>query len=264
MKKMAISNTKLILLSCSILLLNNIYSSQNIKPEGKILEEQKNKTEQTKTIFTFFAAPGAGKGTLAQQCADKLGYKVLSTGDLCRKHIATKTEFGKKIDEYTSGGGLVPDEIIIGMVKEWLKENKDIENIILDGFPRTKPQAEKLLELLKTELPNTKFRIIQLDLSEEEIIARLSGRRICPNQACKAVYNISMPEIKDGKCPKCGTRLIIRKDDQPEVLKERFHVYKKHEKELLDFYKDAGKKIETLNISNLNPSQVFDEFKKIA
>lgn len=222
--------------------------------------------KQNKTIFSFFGAPGSGKGTLAEQVVDQLDYLTLSTGDLLRENIAKGTEIGKKVKDYLDKGKLVPDQLITDMVKDWLISKKDSnKNIILDGFPRTKEQAESLLKIIKTDLPEHNLRIIALDMPEKEIVSRLSGRRVCPNKECKAVYNIAMPGIEDGgKCPKCGTRIVTREDDKPEVIKDRFTVYKKHETDLIDFYKSAGQKIETINISELNKEKVFDKFKAIA
>ena len=248
--------------NAGLLALCLLFASCNYGKKTEGSEMQPTKTD--KTIFSFFGAPGSGKGTLAEQCVEKLGYQTLSTGALFRQQIAQGTELGKKIESIIKSGKLVPDNITIEVVTLWLKERANSNApIILDGFPRTKAQTEKLIEILKTVLPEHKLRIIALDLPEQEIVERLSGRRVCENKQCPATYNISMPEIANGKCPKCGSKLIQRPDDKPEVIKERFEVYKKNEKEVLDAYRNAGFKIETLNISKMNPTEVFDSFKKL-
>ncbi|MBD3231517.1 adenylate kinase [Candidatus Dependentiae bacterium] len=223
-----------------------------------------NDMKQEKVIFTFFGAPGCGKGTLAEQAVNKLGFQVISTGDLCRKNIAEQTEVGKEIEKIIKAGKLVPDELITGMLTDWIKQNADPDKpLILDGFPRTKGQARIFAQYLKENMPEYKFRIIKIDLSEEEIVSRLAGRRVCENKACQAVYHISMPEVQDGICKKCGSKLISRADDKEEVVRERLNVYNKNEKELLDFYKSNGFEIETLNIAGLSRKQVFEKFKSI-
>lgn len=226
---------------------------------------KRNQTEQKdsnkKTIFSFFGAPGSGKGTLAQQCVSKLGFQVLSTGNLCRENIAKQTEFGKELQRYTSEGKLVPDDLIIGMVKPWLIERISSNSpIILDGFPRTKEQAAKLIQLLKEIMPDFQLRIIRIVLPKEEIVERLGNRVTCENKACQAVYNLSMPEAQKGICPKCGSKLIQREDDKKEVIEKRFEVYQKNEDEILNFFKSINQPVEELNISKLNPEQVFELF----
>ncbi|MFC1894945.1 adenylate kinase family protein [Candidatus Dependentiae bacterium] len=216
-----------------------------------------------KVILTFFGAPGCGKGTLAAQVVDELGYQVISTGDLCRSNIAQKTDIGKEIEEITKSGNLVPDDTITKMLINWIEKNANPnKQLILDGFPRTKAQAEKFALYLKETMPDYKFRIVAIDLPEEEIVSRLTGRRVCDK--CKSIFNISMPEARRGICPKCGGKLIQRADDKKEVILERLKVYKDNETDLLDFYKSQGYEIEKLNISGLKKEEVFEEFKKIS
>ncbi|MBD3273423.1 adenylate kinase [Candidatus Dependentiae bacterium] len=217
-----------------------------------------------KMIFTFLGAPGSGKGTLAQRCANNLGFEVLSTGDLFRQHISNKTNIGKKLNEYMEKGQLVPDELVVKMVKEWLTSRSDSDkSIILDGFPRTSLQAKKLLEIIQQDMPNYVFKIVKLEIPQEEISQRLVNRRVCSNKRCQAIYNTSMPEISSGKCPKCGAELLQRKDDTPEVIADRFEVYNKHEKELINFYESEGLEIEKLNVSQKTPDIIFQDFKKM-
>mgnify|MGYP006287882193 CR=1 FL=1 len=216
-----------------------------------------------KTIFTFFGAPGSGKGTLAEKCAHELNFNVLSTGNLCRKHIADKTELGEKIQKYTNSGKLVPDNIITVMVKGWLKENtKNNKAIILDGYPRTKKQAELLLDMLKEDFPEYSFRIIALDISDDEVVKRISNRLVCDNKKCQAVYNTSqIKNIDDPLCELCDSKLIKRDDDKEEVVRERLKVYEQESNNLLNFYKSSHKKIENINVESKTISQIFEEFK---
>lgn len=248
---------KLFLALVGILLIWFLYN--NISKRSKKSESE---NINSKTIFSFFGAPGAGKGTLAEQCIETLGFQSLSTGDLCRENIKQQTEFGKQLQQYTKEGKLVPDEIIFGMVKNWFKEKASPNSpIILDGFPRTKEQAAMLNRFFKESMPDYQFRVVRLVLPKEEIIERLGNRVTC--EKCKAVYNLSMPEAQKGICPKCGGKLIQREDDKPEVIEKRFEVYQKNEAEILNYYKSIDQKIEEMNISKLNPKEVFEMFKSL-
>jgi len=219
--------------------------------------------ETNKTIFSFFGAPGSGKGTLAEQCAQNLSFQVLSTGNLCRQHIAQKTELGERLKKYTNTGKLVPDDIITLMVRGWLEENiKNNRPIILDGYPRTEKQAELFLDLLKNNFSDYKLRIISLDISDEEVIKRISNRLVCENKKCQAVYNTSQVQDLDNPiCKLCGSKLIRRDDDKEEVVRERLKVYAQASGKLLNFYKSAGQKIENLSVSEKTIEQIFEEFK---
>ncbi len=218
-----------------------------------------------KTIFSFLGAPGSGKGTLAEQCAQKLDYNVLSTGNLCRKHIADKTELGNKLQKYTNSGRLVPDHIIAVMVKGWLKENtKDNKAIVLDGYPRTEKQAILLFDMLKKDFPEYSLRIISLDISQDEVVKRISNRLVCNNKKCQAVYNTGqIKNIDDPLCELCDDKLIKRDNDKAEVVRERLKVYEQKAKKLLNFYKASRKKIENINVESKTIPQIFEEFKGI-
>lgn len=241
-----------------------LFSGCSFLKNSEEKEVTKTMADNKKTIFTFLSAPGAGKGTLAQLAVKNLDFLVLSTGNLFRQHTANKTTIGEELNKYMEKGELVPDELVVEMVREWLIARKNTDRqIILDGFPRTAIQAQKLLEIIQKDLSEHNFRVIKLDIPEEEITERLISRRVCPSKDCQSVYNTSMSEISNGKCPKCGTELIQRKDDQPEVIKQRFDIYNKHEQTLIDFYESEGLKIEKLNVSGKNPNQIFEEFKII-
>lgn len=221
---------------------------------------------QSKIIFSFLGAPGSGKGTLAEQAVQKLGYKMLSTGNLCRENIAKGTDLGKKLQEYTSTGALVPDELITSMVKEWLDVNtRDAKPIILDGFPRTAAQAGQLLDLIKKYFPEYKLRVIALNISDDAVVERISGRLMCSNKQCQAIYNTKqfVAGVDNPLCKRCSSPLAKREDDREEVVRERLKVYAAASKELVDFFKNAGLAIEEINVEGKESGQVFDVFKKM-
>ncbi|MBM3886723.1 hypothetical protein FJ364_02220, partial [Candidatus Dependentiae bacterium] len=142
-----------------------------------------------KAIFSFFGPPGSGKGTLAERLKEDLGFAVLSTGNLCRFHIAQKTPLGEQLAELVNRGHLIPDALISTMVQEWLQEQMRLgKTIILDGFPRTGGQAESLMQFLKQHQTYI-FRVLFVELNDEAIIKRLLGRRVCSDKKCQAVYS---------------------------------------------------------------------------
>lgn len=219
----------------------------------------------SKTIYTFLGAPGSGKGTLADQAVAQLGFLKLSTGDAIRENIAKDTQLGKKTQEYTSKGQLVPDDIVTGIVKSWLDEHaRENKPIILDGFPRTAKQAELLIEMMKKDFADHKLRIIELTISDDEVVKRISNRLVCSNKQCQAIYTASeFAGQENPKCPKCGAPLIRREDDREEVVRERLNVYAKTSKELIDYYKNDGLKIEQIAVVGKEKDQVFQSFKAI-
>lgn len=219
--------------------------------------------KDSKTIYTFLGAPGAGKGTLAEQAVDKLGFLMLSTGNVIRENIAKGTELGKKLQEYSSKGLLVPDEIVTGMVKNWLTENAPKgKPIILDGFPRTTGQAALLTDMMKKDFSDHSLRIIELTISDDEVVQRISHRLVCSNKKCQAVYTDSeFAGQEKPVCKKCGSELIKREDDKEEVVRERLKVYAQESKALIDFYKNAGYKIDQIDVAGKEKEQVFQMFK---
>lgn len=191
-------------------------------------------------IIIMLGAPATGKGTVATILSKKLNIPQISTGDLFRKNIAEKTELGIIADKYISQGNLVPDDVTIKMVNARLKE-KDVENgVILDGFPRTIPQAEALDKILDEK--NMKIDLaLNLSTPEEEIIERVVTRRVCSNPKCKTIYNIKLKPTKvEGICDKCGSKVITRKDDTVEAIKTRLKEYFAVTKPLVDFYENKG------------------------
>jgi len=188
----------------------------------------------------MLGAPGTGKGTVAGILQEKLGIKQVSTGDIFRKNIKEGTKLGKLSKEYMDQGKLVPDEITIEIIKDRLNE-QDVKNgVILDGFPRTVEQA-KVLDKILEERGQKVDKVINLSTPEQEIIERIVNRRICSNQECRKIYNLILnPPKVEGICDRCGSKLITRKDDTEETVKERIKDYNIETKPLIDFYKDKG------------------------
>lgn len=182
----------------------------------------------------LLGAPGAGKGTHGAVLAKKLNIPTISTGDMIREAMKSGTEMGKKAKEFVSGGKLVPDEVVIGIVRERLSMEDCKNGFLLDGFPRTIPQAEALDKMIRID------KVVELDVPEAVILKRLSGRRVCGK--CGATFNVdTMPSKVEGICDVCGSALIHRKDDLPETVKERLKVYHDQTEPLVDYYKKAGK-----------------------
>jgi adenylate kinase len=183
----------------------------------------------------FLGAPGAGKGTHAQVLAKKYGIPTISTGDIIREALKSGTEMGLRAKTYTEAGKLVPDEIVIGIIKERLAAGDCENGFILDGFPRTIPQAEALDNMSV----GIDF-VVDLEVPEETILRRLSGRRVC--ERCGTPYNLSDKKPKvEGVCDLCGGTLIQRRDDQPETVKARLDVYHEQTEPLKDYYAKQGK-----------------------
>ena len=188
----------------------------------------------------MLGAPGTGKGTIAGILSENLGIPQISTGDIFRKNIKEGTELGKLADSYISKGQLVPDEVTVKIVEDRLNQPDAKNGVILDGFPRTIVQADRLKEILKAK--GEKIDItINLETPEEEIIERIVNRRVCSNQECKAVYNVVLhPPKVEGKCDKCGSDLITRKDDKVETVKSRLEQYFTATSPLVEYYKKEG------------------------
>jgi len=175
--------------------------------------------------------PGSGKGTQADLIEKKYGFPKISTGDLLREAVREGTPLGKKAAMFMNKGQLVSDDIVIAMIKERIEEADCQAGYVLDGFPRNLVQAHALEEIDR----NTSEVVIDIQLDEEELISRLQARRICSR--CQSIYNIQVRKPKhEGICDKCGATLIQRKDDKPEVIKERLQVYTEKTKRLIDYY----------------------------
>lgn len=182
----------------------------------------------------FLGAPGAGKGTQSSVICEKLNIPVISTGNLIRAEIANNTQLGINAKNYIETGGLVPDDVVIDMIKKRLSESDCNKGYILDGFPRTLNQAKTL-----TDMGVTIDKVINIDVPNEEILIRMSGRRVCTK--CGASYHIEFMKPKvDGICDKCGNELTIRKDDKEETVLNRLKLYDSETKPLVDYYTKKG------------------------
>ena len=187
----------------------------------------------------LLGAPGAGKGTQAKKIASSFSIPQISTGDMLREAVKNGTAMGLKAKGFMDAGGLVPDEVVIGIVRDRLKAKDCDKGFILDGFPRTIPQAQALDRVVK-ELGKEIRVVLSLEVDEKELLERLTGRRTCT--ACGAMYHVRFnPPKSDGKCDKCRTALIQRDDDKEETIKARLVNYKKSTAPLLDYYKGTGK-----------------------
>ena len=203
-------------------------------------------------LIIMLGAPASGKGSVAGILSEHYNIPAISSGDIFRKHVSENTEIGKEINSYISKGNLVPDEIVLKMLKERLEE-PDVQNgAILDGFIRTVKQAEIFDEMLKQS--NDKIDIvIDLEAPEEEILDRIVTRRICTNNDCKAVYNLVLhPPKKDGICDNCGSPLEQREDDTLEKAKIRLEVYHKETEPLIEYYSKTGVLYKTVLSSKAN------------
>ena len=182
----------------------------------------------------FLGAPGSGKGTQAEKVTEKYSIPSISTGNIIRAALKAGTEMGLKAKDYIENGQLVPDEVVIGLVRERLAEDDCRDGFILDGFPRTVAQAEAL-DRMGIELD----RVIDIEVADERIVQRMSGRRVCPD--CGASYHLQFKKPKEeGRCDSCGAELILRKDDAPETVLERLKVYHEQTEPLVEFYKAKG------------------------
>ena len=185
----------------------------------------------------MLGAPGAGKGTQAKKIAEKYQIPHISTGDIFRANIKGGTELGMKAKTFMDQGMLVPDEITIGMLMDRIGQEDCINGYVLDGFPRTIPQAESLTKALAERGEKDDYAI-NVDVPDENIINRMSGRRAC--LGCGATYHITFnPPVKEGICDTCGQELVLRDDDKPETVKKRLDVYHQQTQPLIDYYKNA-------------------------
>ena len=183
----------------------------------------------------LLGAPGAGKGTQAEVICDHLHIPAISTGNIIREALKNETEMGLKAKSYMEAGTLVPDDVVIGIIQERLAKDDCKDGFILDGFPRTVVQAQALDDM-GVEID----RVINIEVSDEDIEKRLSGRRVC--ESCGTSYHLLYKAPKnEGLCDRCGGKLITRKDDQPETIRERLKVYHEQTEPLKDFYAQKGK-----------------------
>ena len=199
----------------------------------------------------LLGAPGAGKGTQAEILSDKLGIPTISTGNILRAAVADGTPMGLKAKSYMDKGALVPDEVIVGIVKERLAQPDCAGGFILDGMPRTIAQGEAL-EQMGVEID----KVIELVVSDEEITRRMSGRRVCA--ACGASYHIvTKRPAKEGVCDRCGGALVIRKDDEPATVLDRLKAYHEQTEPLVAFYRSRGKLYEAPDQGSIDANTAY-------
>ena len=207
----------------------------------------------------MLGAPGAGKGTQAKMIAEKCGIPHISTGDIFRANIKNGTELGAKAKEYMDKGLLVPDELVCDLVVDRIQQADCEKGYILDGFPRTIPQAEALENALNAIEQKLDYAI-DIDVPDENIINRMSGRRACVG--CGATYHVLFNPTKvEGKCDVCGESLILRDDDKPETVKKRLDVYHTQTQPLIDFYTERKVLVEVDGTQSMD--KVFDDIMKI-
>ena len=199
----------------------------------------------------LLGAPGAGKGTQAEIISDKYNIPTISTGNIIRAALKNGTEMGLKAKAYIDSGRLVPDDVVIGIIKERLAENDCTDGFILDGFPRTIPQAEAL-----DKMNISIDAALSIEVADREIVKRMSGRRVC--EKCGASYHIEFKKPKtDGVCDACGGALVIRKDDEPATVLDRLKAYHEQTEPLVEFYRQRGKLVEVPDQGSIEATTAF-------
>ena len=215
-------------------------------------------------IIIMLGAPGTGKGTVGNLLANKLNIPHISSGEIFRSYIKEDDEIGKQVQEYISEGKLVPDELTIKILEKRLQEPDTKKGCILDGYPRTVVQAESLDKLLKEQNKAVKVAV-NLSLSDDEIVDRITKRRTCPNPDCREIYNLDFKRPKvENICDKCGTELVIREDDNEATIRKRLENYHNISENLIDFYKnkDILYTVKLNNESNTVSSDIAREIEE--
>jgi adenylate kinase len=209
--------------------------------------------------IVLLGPPGAGKGTQAELIVKKYGIPQISTGDIFRANIKNGTELGKKAQEYMNKGELVPDELVVDLVKDRLGQDDCKDGFMLDGFPRTVFQAEELDKIMAAK--NLKISaVLNIDVQAEKLIDRIAGRRVC--KACGATYNVNTkPTAKEGVCDACGGEVYQRADDNRETVENRINVYFSQTAPLIEYYEKAGV-LEAIN-GDQDMDNVFSDIKKV-
>ena len=205
-----------------------------------------------KSTIVLLGPPGSGKGTQGEKLCSEFGYVKLSTGDMLREAVKNQTELGKKAKEYMDAGALVPNDLIIGLMKEKIKEANG--KVILDGFPRTIEQADALSGQMEVDLA------LNLDVADEELVKRITMRRSCPD--CGAVYHLlwNAPKV-DGVCDKCGAKLYQRDDDTEATVLNRLKTYREKTLPLVEYYGKKGKLVTVEGVGSID--EIYEKVKKI-
>lgn len=212
----------------------------------------------------MLGAPGTGKGTVGNLLAEKLGIPHISSGEIFRSYINSDDEIGKEVKSYVSEGKLVPDELTIRILEKRLQESDTKKGCILDGYPRTVVQAQSLDALLKKQNRSVKVAV-NLSLSDDEIVDRITKRRSCPNVDCREIYNLDFRKPKvENVCDKCGSTLIIREDDNEATVRKRLENYHNISENLIEFYqhKDILYTVKLNNESNKVSSDIAKEIEE--
>ncbi len=211
-------------------------------------------------VIIMLGAPASGKGSVAEILSNEFKIPAISSGDIFRKYISNGSEIGKKANSYMTKGELVPDDLTVELISARLKESDVKDGLILDGFPRTVNQAKVLDEMLSKEGKKIDI-VINLETPEDEILERITNRRICSNSNCKAVYNTVLhPSKVEGICDKCGSNLYQRDDDKLEKAKNRLEVYHRETAPVADYYKGTGALYSTVLSQSVN--RMKDEVAK--
>jgi len=223
--------------------------------------------QQVRDVFIFIGPPGAGKGSLSSLCVNHFEWLQISTGNLCRKHIAEQTKIGKEIDLIIKSGKLINDDLITSMVFEWFAENVDkASGIIFDGYPRTVAQAQSFDAMLTAKFPTVRVRVVLFDLADDVVVNRLCSRYVCQNKECQAVYSLSsnsdLASAETMVCGLCSGALGRRDDDSEIAVRKRLDIYHRHEQQLIDFYQNNDTEIIELDASK-QLQQVFEDFVQV-
>lgn len=194
---------------------------------------------QKKDLIIFLGPPGSGKGSLSNLAVKNLGFEQISTGNLCRQHISEQTEIGKQIDLIIKTGKLISDDIINNMVFDCLLNTNNTNSIILDGFPRTVVQAEALKDFISKN-NNFNLSIVRLSVEDDKLIKRIISRVVCSNLLCQRVFSLEKDSqhcsLLENNCDDCSSKLVRRKDDIIESIKERLNIYRQHETNLINYF----------------------------
>jgi adenylate kinase len=207
-----------------------------------------------KRIIVLLGPPGSGKGTQGERLGQEFGYVRLSTGDMLREAVRNGTSLGLKAKEYMDSGALVPDDLVINLIKEKIASLGKVPGVIFDGFPRTVEQADALGEQIEVDLA------LNLDVEDGELVNRLTRRRSCPK--CNSVYHLDYnPPAKSGICDKCGTELFHRSDDKEETVLNRLRVYRENTMPLIEYYMKRGKLETVSGVGSID--EIFGEMEKV-